>query len=747
MAKIRNKKTGEIREVQDSELAKYGLRSVKKYPWGGLTQLIGKGQGTGITDMMDMFRNNQNQGITAPGNLPDLQMMEKIPSPDLTREPNKDLATSDSNPAPTKKGNVDWTQLGNQFKSMFQNQQSPNIPSFGIQGNRYFSQSGDQFGKFMEAGAESGKAFASGDYIRGAKKAAQSIAHSHLQKINMAKGILDWIGTENQNSRALKKEADLRRQSIFNDEENLPPIESYGYSVSGRNNPLVMRHGGDIKVPREFANAEFENKEIVQLPDGFVDSIYGNTHANGGIAVNAPNNTRVFSEALKEPTTKKSYAKLASKYKTKKDFDNVAYANSDNISKATSGLSIRLKNEALDDLFHVQEMRKLQGDHGVKAQKAMLEEFNAKFGGLKRYDGTDGAGWVGQRFKTPMGIITPTGTDLNKDPLSDWENWRKKYAGKDNRITKKQTPEAIAALQENIYDDYLGTPEGQEALIKMWQEHGINIGVKGFKREQYEDIAKKIKNKEKLTLDDLNRLRGNYIDGLSGKRLPEVLQQKATQVTPPTLEVKKGDDVPTIEQTPFTPTPVGRKQKTGLNFFIPQPYERDPLHTKTLKPEYINPRYLDIQPELQDVEWGYNAFQSNLGSRTGSDISNLLQAQANSYLAKNKARNAKYNYDRQQDSQAQQFNAQAKMNTDQINLNEFVRFNDAISKREGLLDTQKRIDYQAAIQNQIEQERFAQQQAIIEELFRPSLKNNSQAFVYKLPKNSNENKKDKKKRS
>src|SRR5690606_34802801 len=81
----------------------------------------------------------------------------------------------------------------------------------------------------------------------------------------------------------------------------------------------------------------------------------------------------------------------------------------------------------------------------------------------------------------------------------------------------------------------------------------------------------------------------------------------------------------------------------------------------------IDPRYLDVQPQLNRISRGQRAFQNNLGSRTSSDMSNLLQSQINAYNQDQEVFGQKYNYDRQQDAQTQQFNAQAKMSTDRAN--------------------------------------------------------------------------------
>ena len=100
---------------------------------------------------------------------------------------------------------------------------------------------------------------------------------------------------------------------------------------------------------------------------------------------------------------------------------------------------------------------------------------------------------------------------------------------------------------------------------------------------------------------------------------------------------------------------------------FPLPYGRTPLNYYKVEPNYIDPRYLDVQPQLNEINRGVRTFQTNLGDRTSANKANALQSQVNAYNQENQVYGQKYNYDRSQDAQAQQFNAQAKTNTDQFN--------------------------------------------------------------------------------
>jgi len=102
---------------------------------------------------------------------------------------------------------------------------------------------------------------------------------------------------------------------------------------------------------------------------------------------------------------------------------------------------------------------------------------------------------------------------------------------------------------------------------------------------------------------------------------------------------------------------------------MPDMLQKGNLNYYKTDPNYINSRYLDIQPQLNSVLRGQKAFQNNLGSRGTADISNLLQSQINAYDQNQQIYGQKYNYDRNQDATSQQFNAQAKTQNDQYNQN------------------------------------------------------------------------------
>jgi len=156
---------------------------------------------------------------------------------------------------------------------------------------------------------------------------------------------------------------------------------------------------------------------------------------------------------------------------------------------------------------------------------------------------------------------------------------------------------------------------------------------------------------------------------------------------------------------------------------LPEVYGRDPLNYYKIEPTYIDPRYLDIQPQLNEITRGQRALQSNIGSRGSADMANLLQAQANAAAAQQQAFGQKYNYDRAQDLAAQQANAQAKAQADQYNQQSwFQQLEDPIRRREGMMDTQRRTDAQQELENARRMQAFYANKGYIDDTFYP-LKN------------------------
>jgi hypothetical protein len=212
----------------------------------------------------------------------------------------------------------------------------------------------------------------------------------------------------------------------------------------------------------------------------------------------------------------------------------------------------------------------------------------------------------------------------------------------------------------------------------------------------------------------------NYTRDPTGKTPPTYYKLDISGLNKPAQEEHKSDVI-TKETSPV------EKSNNQFDFsqiqipaYIPNAYTRDPLNYYNIQPEYINPRYLDIQPQLNDITRGQRAFATNLGSRTSTDVANLLQSQVNAYNQGQQAYGQKYNYDRQQDAQAQEFNARAKQGIDQYNQQaQFAQLEDPRRRRESLMDTQRRTDEQAAIENAMKEKSYNLTRDYIQKTFNP----------------------------
>jgi len=180
---------------------------------------------------------------------------------------------------------------------------------------------------------------------------------------------------------------------------------------------------------------------------------------------------------------------------------------------------------------------------------------------------------------------------------------------------------------------------------------------------------------------------------------------------------KKWENKPAVKQPtsdPVAPTDYKFTNKAkqqdfdmpNINMGIPLPYNEKttPLNYYKIQPEFIDPRYLNVQPQLNDITRGVRTVQNNLGDRSTSSVGNSLQAQINAYGQENQVYGNKYNYDKGQDSQAQQFNAQAKMTTDQYNQNSWYnQLEDPIRARSSAKNKQFKENQQRGLENWNEQ--------------------------------------------
>lgn len=146
------------------------------------------------------------------------------------------------------------------------------------------------------------------------------------------------------------------------------------------------QEGGVHEYPRRgIANAELEDKETVQTPDGTLSKVTGKTHKEGGEDVSLPNGTLVFSDYLKvpediakqvlgkKPSKKMSYADISKKFPTKPYLEILSDPESDEYKTNTAQVKLATNLGKLNTLFFAQEKS--------KQQKEGKEENNFQLGG------------------------------------------------------------------------------------------------------------------------------------------------------------------------------------------------------------------------------------------------------------------------------------------------------------------------------------------------------------------------------
>jgi hypothetical protein len=200
--------------------------------------------------------------------------------------------------------------------------------------------------------------------------------------------------------------------------------------IGGPNSPITTMptnvnnmypYGGTINDDQPGAIAELELQEQMQLPDGTVMGVDGPSHEQGGIEVNVPEGTRVFSDRLKNG--KRTFAQDAKSINSK-----IAKLDKKPDSQAKSNTEM-LFNKQLDNLFNTQEEMKI-----VKEQKRMFSKGGTippahngmypahnvrimKHGGLIHYDGIDGRrGIIEPIFGVRSNPPKPTPNILLKAP-------------------------------------------------------------------------------------------------------------------------------------------------------------------------------------------------------------------------------------------------------------------------------------------------------------------------------------------
>lgn len=143
-------------------------------------------------------------------------------------------------------------------------------------------------------------------------------------------------------------------QPMFNQQYG----NNQGYKMGGQ---MQYAMGGEIQYANGGTgeiNAEVEDNENAIGPNGEFTQFSGPTHAEGGIETDMAPGTMIFSDKLKMPGSKKSFADLNKLYDTNKEDDVLSSERSNNTLKLTAMLMRDAKLKQSLALFQAQEQFK-----------------------------------------------------------------------------------------------------------------------------------------------------------------------------------------------------------------------------------------------------------------------------------------------------------------------------------------------------------------------------------------------------
>jgi len=170
---------------------------------------------------------------------------------------------------------------------------------------------------------------------------------------------------------------ELQRQQETADRIKYGPKQENPYvDVTQKN--FNFPYGGIIDQHMANPNAELELEETFQTPDGTVGRVDGPSHDNGGIEVNLPEGTKIFSDRLKYKNGR-TYAQITKPITTK--IAKLEKKLQDNPQDVASANTVYLLNQQLDHYFDDQETNK-----SMKEIKRTLKMANG--GMIKRADGS-----------------------------------------------------------------------------------------------------------------------------------------------------------------------------------------------------------------------------------------------------------------------------------------------------------------------------------------------------------------------
>lgn len=307
-------------------------------------------------------------------------------------------------------------------------------------------------------------------------------------------------------------------------------------------------------VPRNQATVEVEGKEQILADmtfDGFpgLYEAVGNSHKNGGIPLNLPEHSFIFSKdksmklkdeklqsEFNKPVKKSGYtpAEIAKKYDINKYRKVLADPASDKLQRETAEDMIKNYNEKLGKLALAQESLKGLPDGVPFVSMPYLEEM-----------GIDPARFVGSNnpqeaevSSTPLNQQKFGGATVRINALPKFAIGGGEGEGEGSNPAKSQTTGSFKDVYNTLEKDYLANPKLQEAVYAQYKKEHPNTKYSAAQVNNYLITAQRhnylLQDKYKSNPDELRS--NDWNDATSSRYEKEV---KSLNQRPLTSEQRK----------------------------------------------------------------------------------------------------------------------------------------------------------------------------------------------------------------
>ena len=482
-------------------------------------------------------------------------------------------------------------------------------------------------------------------------------------------------------------------------------------------------------------NVEIEGGEFIQLPNFETEMATGPSHENGGIPTNLPDQTRVYSNSLKPEGSKKTFAQIAKNYDITSYKKTAENPFAKQVDKDTASIMMQRNQRILDDLFRDQQYLngdsngELEAKNGASINnagfKALPENVQEKILAEMQYGG--------YAKREAASLEMAKGGKKNPQPSADslppqirsYAKWDPTFQKKDGSLGAYRL-EVPAGLDQDALSSVARAAESY-GIDNLVQSSNARISgsanIKGFHSGlSPQDFEKKIVT-ESLGKEEASKLsevdtrkkafelmgvdtEGYDINDASKLYGDEYFREKAfypafqKYLPEGKFRPKAGDDkmfgfehydaikakTPTGEKTPSKEKPIESETpkydaagnpitgkyipgKFPLYQALPEAMglaQASEIYSYAI-PEvdksYLTPQTLNIQSELQDID--------NMGTATMRAGADPLQVYIAGLDAKQKAFQAKQNYDAEGRWKADTANAEMSFNADRLNQGAF----------------------------------------------------------------------------